>query len=269
MIRRVAAVFALLALSPLPAAAQVAPVEVKFVGTITGSAADTLMINGQKWTGPLPDFPYVKGDQITVSFMATPDGYKSPTAVDGIYRYSVVGRSQVTGGAPLSSALIGSMDVSGPIAPSGQWASSTGLVLVFDSKTNSYSLEMPTGQYSLFEFDGPGYQYDPTSNSVSLTSTTRQPGLGCGEAGSGCFGVIGGMTNGAVDRAPVFGTDGSTRGFWSMLFSGDWFVNGTKQGGGSTQVPEPGQLSLFALALAVLAWRLHARQLRRDQNNRA
>jgi PEP-CTERM motif len=244
-----------------PALAQTAPVEVKFVGTITGSAADTLTVMGKPWTGPLPDFPYVKGDQITVSFMAQPDGYQSPSAVDGIYRYSIVGQSQLAG-SQTGIALISNPDVSGPIHPSGQLSTSTGLVLVYNSNTATYSLEMPSGHYSLSQFDGPSYTYDPAANSLSLSSTAGDPRYGCSDQGSGCFGVSGSMTDSAILGVPVYGTDTSSRGFWSMLFSGDWFVNGVKQGtGGATDVPEPSQLLLFAGAVAVLMLRKSPRRL--------
>lgn len=250
MERLIALLALTLAFAFQPAAAQTAPVTVQFVGTITGSAADTLTINGQPWTGPLPDFPYITGDQITVSFTATPG--QPATSADGIYRFTVVGPSQPASGAGYAS--IGSMDVSGPIAAAGSWSGATGILLVYNSNTGSYSIEMPNNQYLLGEFDGPGYSYDPVSGSVALTSTTGDPRYGCGDQGSGCFNLTGTMSSGSI-RAPVYGTDGSTRGFWSMLFSGDWFVNGVMQPGGATQVPEPGQLGLFVLALVPLVLR--------------
>lgn len=252
---------------PSLALAQSGPVEVKFVGTITASAPDTLMIRGAggvmtPWTGPLPDFPYVAGDQITVSLNVLPSGeYLDPNypskPVDGIYRFSVTGRSQgifsTTGVAPIRS-----MDVSGPIGPSGQWESATGLLLTYNANTGAWGMEMPKGTYTLSEFDGPGYLYDRTTNSMSLTNTTAEPVYRCGEPGAGCFNVTGNMTSGAINRAPVWGTDGSLAGFFSMLFSGDWFVNGVKQGG-ATEVPEPGQTGLFAMALIAVMLRRRQR----------
>ncbi len=259
---------ALLLLAPAAAQAQLATVEVKFVGMITGSAADTLMINGQKWTGPLPDFPYKAGDQITVSMNVRPSGeYLDPNypskPVDGIYRFSVIGASQLQN-FPSATAIapITAMDVSGPISAAGGIQTSQGLVMTYNSNSGTWGMEMPTGSYSLFQFDGPGYLYDPASDSLSLTSTTRDPVYGCTDQGSGCFGLSGSMTDSAIRRAPVYGTDGSTRGFFSMLFSGDWFVNGVKQGGGSTEVPEPGQLGMMALALLPLIARRRRRLAR-------
>lgn len=256
MSRWVALIVAWLLLVPLAAQAQTAPVEIKFVGTITASAPDTLMVRQadgslKPWTGPLPDFPYVTGDQITVSFTATPG--QPAISSDGIYRYSIVGASQPASGS--GYARLGSLDVSGPVAPSGDWNGATGLLLVYNSNTGTYSLEMPTGSYLLGEFDGPGYTYDPATNTMAPSSTTGDPRFGCSDQGSGCFNVTGTMGSGAVNQAPIYGTDGSLRGFFSMLFSGDWFVNGVKQAGGVTQVPEPGQTGLFAMALAALIWR--------------
>lgn len=257
MARLIVLLAALLSFSALPAAAQTAPVTVQFVGTITGSAADTLTINGQPWTGPLPDFPYVTGDQITVSFTAVPG--QPAVSSDGIYRYTVVGPSQQATGAGYAS--ISSMDVSGAIAPAGSFAGAGGILLVYNSNTGTYSMELSTNQYLLGSFDGPSYQYDPVTGAIALTSTTRPPVPGsCTDQAGGCFNVTGTMDSGSI-RTPVYGTDGSQRGFWSMLFSGDWFVNGVMQPGGATQVPEPGQLGLFVLALVPLVLRRRRRRL--------
>jgi hypothetical protein len=259
---RVALIALWMLMTPLAAAAQTAPVQVQFVGTITSSASDTLTIrqaDGSQapWTGPLPDFPYNVGDQVTVSFSAQPGAPATP--VDGIYRYSVVGRSQTgIGGGGTGTALLGGMDVSGPIRPSGQWESATGLVLTFNSNTNQWSMEMPSGGYTLSEFDGPGFTYDRATNTLASSSTTAEPRFGCGDVGAGCFNIGGTMTGGAINRVAVWGTDGSLAGLFSMLFSGNWFVNGQQVGGGPVDVPEPGQTGLFALA--ALAIMLRARR---------
>ena len=55
-------------------------------------------------------------------------------------------------------------------------------------------------------------------------------------------------------QIPVWGIDGSLRGLFSLLFSGDWFLNGVKPGGnGSTEVPQRGQLPLMARRKRALA----------------
>lgn len=245
MIRAVAALFLALFMAQ-PALAEPIPATVEFKGTITASAPDTLIVNGQPWTGPLPDYPYTAGDQITVSFVATPGS--AVQSADGLYRYTIIGPGQ-TGGS--NYAQTGSVDVSGPIAGGGFV---NGMTLVYDDKTGSYAIELPQDRYTLSLFDGPGYLYDPATNSLSLTSTTSQPGGSCFSSGSGCFNITGNLSGGSVDRAPVWGTDGSRRGIFSILFSGDWFVNGSKVGG-ATQVPEPGALGLMLAALVPLALR--------------
>lgn len=254
MMLRVALLVILLALTPSGAQAQTTPVPVRFVGTITASAPDTLMIrgaNGQMvpWTGPLPDFPYVAGDQITVSFNAVPGS--ATQSADGLYRYTLVGPAQagtITGG---NTAATGPVDVSGPIAGGG---GVNGLTLTYNAATGSYGLETGPNGYTMFPFDGPGYRYDPGTNSLSLTSTTRDPRAPCSDQNLGCFNITGDLTGGAVNRAPVFADDGSLWGLFSILFSGNWFVNG-QQVGGPTQVPEPGQTGLFALALLAVTLR--------------
>lgn len=269
--KRFFALLAALLLLPVAAQAQTAPVQVEFVGTITSSVSDTLLIrtaNGTvPWTGPLPDYPYVVGDQIRISFSAQPSGeYLDPNfpyqPADGIYRFSILGRSQLPGAPSLGVASLSGLDVSGPIGPSGFTESAAGLVLTFNSNTGAWDLVMPNGGFALYEFDGPGLTYDRTSNSLALSSTTREPGLGCGELGAGCFGITGTMTSGVADRIPVWGTDGSFAGIFSILWSGNWFVNGQQVGGGgSTDVPEPGQLGLFAMALMAVALRRGRRRL--------
>lgn len=256
MVRRVALLLAMLLLAPFTAQAQTAPVQVQFVGTITASASDTLMIRNAdgtstRWTGPLPDFPYVNGDQVTISFSATPGS--AVQSADGLYRYTIVGPAQPgTGGSNLAS--LGAVDVSGPIAGGG---GVNGLTLVYNAATGGYSLETGANGFTMWSFDGPGYLYDPAAGSFSLTSTTRQPGAGpCSDQNIGCFNLTGGLTGGAFSGVPVFASDGSLRGFFSTLFSGSWFVNGQQVGGGgATDVPEPGQLGLFALALLAVMMR--------------
>jgi hypothetical protein len=245
MIRAVAALFLALFMAQ-PALAEPIPATVEFKGTITASAPDTLIVNGQPWTGPLPDYPYKAGDQITVSFVATPGS--AVQSADGLYRYTIIGPGQ-TGGS--NYARTGAVDVSGPITGGGFV---NGMTLVYDANNGSYTIELPQDRYTLSLFDGPGYLYDPATNSVSLASTTSQPGGNCFSSGTGCFNITGDLSGGSVDRAPVWGTDGSRRGIFSVLFSGDWFVNGSKVGG-ATQVPEPGALGLMLAALVPLALR--------------
>ena len=265
--RWVALFAALLMFTPFAALAQTSPVQVRFVGTITSSASETLMIrtadgSNVPWTGPMPDYPYVAGDQVTISFNAIPTGeYLDPSyprqPADGIYRFQVTGRSQGATASTGVAALAG-MDVSGPIGASGQWESARGLVLTYNSNTGTWGMEMPTGTYTLSEFNGPGFLYDRGTNTLTGSNTTAEPRYGCGEAGAGCFNIAGTMNSGSF-QAPVWGTDGSLAGLFSMLFSGSWFVNGQQVGGGATDVPEPGQTSLFALALVAVMLRTRRR----------
>ena len=248
MIRRVATAIAALFLSQA-ALAEPIPATIEFRGTISASAPDTLIVNGQPWTGPLPDYPYKAGDQISVSFVATPGS--AVQSADGLYRYTIYGASQSGSISGSNYARAGTIDVSGPIA-GGDFVN--GMTLIYDAVADSYTIELPQDRWIMSSFDGPGYLYDPATNSLSSTSTTRQPGGFCGDGGAGCFAISGNLSGGAVDRAPVWGTDGSLRGFFSMLFSGDWFVNGSRVGG-ATQVPEPGQLALMMAALVPLVLR--------------
>ena len=272
--RWLAGLIALLALVQVPVRAQTAggTMEIKFVGTITGSAADTLSLRRADgsmvpWTGPLPDYPYLKGDQVTITMNVRPSGeYLDPNypakPADGIYHFSVIGGSQMAGlGTSTGIAPISALDVSGPIGPSGQWQSSTGMEMTYNSNTGQWNMNVSSTRFTLFEFDGPGYSFDPATNGMALTNTTRQPVYSCGDLGNGCFGFSGNnLTDLTTTNIPVWGTDGSLRGIFNLLFSGDWFLNGVKQGGGgSTQVPEPGQLALMTMALLPLIVRQRRR----------
>lgn len=236
------------------------PATVQFVGTITGSAAETLMVRGSDgvispWTGPLPDFPYMTGDQVTVSFTAKPG--QATTSTDGIYRYTIIGQSQTGSSSGTGFALMSGPDISGPITPSGINQSTSGLVLVYDSNTGSYAIDIPTGSYAINSFGSPSFTYDPLTG--SLTSRPLSP-MECDGHFYTCATLLGGWDNATLRNIPVQAPDGGIMGWFSLNFSGSWFVNGQQVGGNS--VPEPGQLVLFALALVAFGWAWQRRLVR-------
>jgi hypothetical protein len=118
------------AVSAAPASAQVTPlnpttnaVRVTFTGTVTNDVTNTIRIrqpdgSSIPYTGPVPDYPYKKGDQVTISFdtvLPNRNFYASPSytgqqAADGIYRVAVT--SPFSGSASNLGSTKG-IDVSG------------------------------------------------------------------------------------------------------------------------------------------------------------
>ncbi len=101
-----------LAIAALPtvAGAQSAPMQraipIIFTGIVANDVGSSIRIRQPDgtfaaFTGPVPDYPYVKGDAVTISINAnvpTRDYYTSGTysgqiAADGIYRVPISGRA--------------------------------------------------------------------------------------------------------------------------------------------------------------------------------
>jgi hypothetical protein len=257
------------------ASAQSAPISrtipVTFTGVVVDDVANTIKIRQPdgsfaNFTGPVPDYPYKKGDAVTLSFNATvptqafyqPGGpYTGQVAADGIYKIGIASPAYTGGTTPGGVGNMGAIDVSGPIRPvdnNGQPTNLGGFTIVYDSNADSYSLEFPSGQWTAGKFDGPGYGYDAATGTVSATNTT------CTSANCADGGMVltGNSTGFSATNAPVSGSSGGIAGFFSALFSGTWNLptwtgNGS---GGSTDVPEPGMAVLFGSgALALLARR--------------
>ncbi len=130
------------------------------------------------FTGPVPDHPYKKGDSVSISFPTQVpakayygEGYSGQVAADGIYRIAVSGPNNNVAGFGATRDL----DVSGAINPtlnSGQPYGFSGVNIVYDSNKDSYSLELPRGDWSASKFDGPGYNYDPAKGRLTASNTT-------------------------------------------------------------------------------------------------
>ena len=251
-----------------PSAAQVTqqePVEVEFRGTITGSVSDTLLISQPggattPWTGPLPDYPYSQGDEISIRFNVTPArGFLTPDypiePVDGLYRFVVSGSQQYPGSVVGVARALGGFDVSGPIHQRGN-SYTTGLELVYNIAADTYWIEPTSDVIRFGGFDGPTYQYDSESHSLSLIPKfDRRNDFICLEINRCNAQIFGSFNELMLSRIPIYDENGAFRpgGGFSLPFSGNWFVNGQQVS--SNPVPEPPHLLILMAAVAVVAAR--------------
>ncbi len=252
-------------------------IPVTFTGVVANDVTDSIMIrqpdgSSVPYTGPVPDYPYKKGDAISISFNTilptqeyyTDPGYTGQIAADGIYRINVFGPGNTGtdffGVAP-------DFDVSGPMTPTsnaGQDLAINGMTIVYDSNADSYSMDFASGGWLASLMDAPGFLYDPALGTLSASRSTCQGGSpsNCILFGDGGFTLTGGGAS-ASAAIPLYssGSASSVAGLYNLLFSGKWSLPtfGSSSGGGSTggtEVPEPGMALLFGIA----AWAVVARQ---------
>lgn len=118
-------------------------------------------------------------------------------------------------------------------------------------------MEMPTGRWAFGAVDGPTYDYDFATNTLT-SSNSNCVNNNCSQ-GTGL--TARGTESSIAYRGTVVGTPqtaGSpeyTAGFWDMVWNGSWnlptYGSGTTSGG-ATQVPEPSVIVLFGSAAAGL-----------------
>ena len=270
----------LVAALPAPAAAQ-APqyreIPVTFTGTVTNDVTNSILIrqpdgSSVPFTGPVPDYPYKKGDQVSISFNTIlptkayydDPGYSGQIAADGLYRINVFGPGNTGtdffGVAP-------DFDVSGPMTPTsnaGQELAVNGMTIVYDANADSYSLDFSNTGWVASLMDAPGFLYDPAFGTLSASRSTCLGGSpsSCPLFGDGGFTLTGGAPSaGAAIPLYTSGAGSYVAGLYNLLFSGSWSLPtfGSSTGGGSTggtEVPEPGMALLFGIG----AWAIVARQ---------
>lgn len=277
---KTAATFAIFSTVMLSGAAfaQSAPISrtipVTFTGTVVDDVANTIRIrqpdgSTSPYTGPVPDYPYKKGDTVTVSFNATVptaaafqagQPYAGRLSNDGIYKFSVSSPYYNGNTAPGGVGNSSTVDVSGPIfatSNAGQPANQR-VDLVYNANTDSYALDFSSRNFVAGTLDGPGFTYDPVTGALTASSSTCERGsTGCTVNGNGGMGLTGNATQMSTSNAPIYGGVTAANpageglyGFFSMLLSGSW--NLPSWNGGATDVPEPGMILLFGGAAIAL-----------------
>lgn len=265
---KIAAVsLAAMAFSTAATAQDSVPVQVTFTGTVSTSAQSTVMVRQPDgsmgpYTGVTPAYNYQANDPVSISFTTTMPSQAFLTAnpqllaADGTYRANATFSTQ-------SSPTFGlvnpsNFDVSGPIGitPTNQPSGLGGITLVYDSNSGQYSMEMPTGRWSFAAADGPTYDYNFATNTLTSSNSTclnNNCSQGTGLTARGTESSI--AYRGTIVGAPeTAGGSEYTAGFWDMVWSGSWNLPtyGSGTSGGATQVPEPSVIILFGSAAAGL-----------------
>ena len=278
-----------------PALAQGAPVSrivpVTFTGTVTNDVTNEIRIRQPdgsyaRFTGPVPDYPYKKGDAVTLSFNATlptkafyePGGpYRGQIAADGLYRIDLASPPYNGGGGPGGVGNATGIDVSGPITPasnSGQPVN-TRMSIIYDANADSYSIDFKgnfapqsgsvPGGFTAAAFAGPGYTYDGRTGALTSCS-----GFNCAPAGDESFlfsiNSRGEENSLITPNIGIYGTtpgegfaSGRATGLFNLIFGGSW--NLPTWNGGATQVPEPGMMFLFGGGAVALMARRRKRKV--------
>jgi PEP-CTERM motif len=256
-------------------------ISLTFTGVVTNDVTKSIGIRQPDnslvpYTGPVPEFPYKKGDPVAISFNAVVPtkafydvGYQGQVANDGIYRISI-GSQFTVGGGGFSSFGIGTIsgpEVSGPIFAASRSGATVRMTIVYDSNSDSYSLEYPNGNWTMNSFNGPSYSYDPVTGAVAGVAAACPGGTisGCNIDNAGGFDFNGTATTGSASiplyapSTPNQPPSGFVNGLFNLLFSGSWnlptFGSSGSSSGGATQVPEPGMMLLFGAGVAALVRR--------------
>lgn len=250
-------------------AAQTVPttqtISLTFSGVVANSVSNSIRIQQPDgsyvpYTGPVPEFPYVQDEAVSISFNAVVPTkayydtvYQGQKAADGIYRIRVTTPGSGSGTAVGNAT---SADVSGPITYSPNYGEPpyTAMTVVYDYNADSYFVE-GNGGFLAGALFGPGYRFDGgTGNLVSCQGTACAPSyydyssFNLRDEG----GVIAARNVGIYNPA----TDWGRAGLWDMVLSGSW--NLPQFGGGSggvTEVPEPASMLLFGGGAAAVVFR--------------
>jgi PEP-CTERM motif len=238
---------------------------VQFTGTVTNDVTNSIQIrqpNGTlvPFTGPVPDYPYKVGDQVTIGFQTivpnrnlfADPAYAGQVAADGIYRFGIAPN---VGSQSLTNYWATGIDVSGPVTvesqPVGASNSLRGITIVYDANADSYSLELGSNGWGVGPVNAPTYTYDPATGQLTPRSGACFGGsctsAGLNVSGNATSAHIGGFPTGGIniDNPQNPGGGGLFAGLdLSGLFNFGIFGGGGGSSGG-TKVPEPSMMLLF------------------------
>lgn len=242
------------------------PITVSYTGTVVDDVRNSIRImqpdgSTVPYVGPVPDYPYNKGDQVNISFQtvvptsAYYDRYVGQQSSDGMYRFRVYGPSNSY--PPIDPNGFGktnSFDVSGPIKQdvgNGELLGSSGLFIVYNANNDTYGID-PASSWLAGNFDAPTYVYDFVSQSMRLSNTSCLFYGQCENAGLVLSGAGGNVSLGKRrgDQIAMQIGDSSQPnlvGFFDFNLTGGWTVSTN-----ATQVPEPSVIVLFGSAAAGL-----------------
>lgn len=262
------------------------PITVTFTGVVDNGPDQSIMIRQPDgtfapYTGPVPDYPYRTGDNVTVSFTTTVptagfyEANPAARSVDGIYRISV--RGPANGFPSNGFGYTSDLDASGPLGPTqnlGQPYGTGGLTIVYDANSDRYSLELPRGSWTASLFDLPSFFYDNTTGQLSIAPSSCYLGnrAGCNLIGIGGVSIGSDSLNTiSTSNVPMWTTqpasnqEPSMLGYFKLGISGSW--NLPSASGGPIDVPEPSTVLLFGIGAGALALRKRRTQRRAIYNH--
>ena len=249
-------------------------VPITFSGVVSSAVADTIKIiqsdgTTVPYTGPVPAYPYDKGQAVSITFNATlptkeyfaSPNYTGQVAADGIYRFALSTASSPGDVGAMTQPLGGIGDPVSDLShtPTGS------MTIVYDANTDTYSLE-GSGGLLAGAYAGAGFRYDGTTGQLigcdsSDACTGRTPGsfvlAGGADNSFGLQGDTSGTQITAIQIPILDQFNNALAGFFSVTMTGSW--NLPQFGGGATQVPEPGMLGLFGGGVLLMAARRRKR----------
>lgn len=252
--------------APAVASAQSTPsgfIDFTFTGTVSSSANDTIVARNPDGSATafsgdaVPDYRYRVGDLLTSTFrFASDEPALSNAACGG--RFTLAFASQGGGGCTVTLSQVNTPF--GRVGMGGTGGDAQGAVvgleLVRDATTGAFSVDMPSGSYSMRYVGVNPYYYD------SATQTLTGPDSNaCVDAFNCPTGMIRGTSSTmSFGDIPIAGDFGTVRPGYDVGYNagsaGTFAVSGAFGfGSPPVEVPEPSMLLLFGGGAATIMMR--------------